>query len=126
MTKYEFYKNDPVALAEKINQIKDTCAKYKFDLSEAIVKFLCGEHIDITGKVKRGSDTTVVVNVGFVFNLHDIGDPANQTDANVVKGFYEGVVDDLIRKGSYNFGYYSPDSITFGETQVFCFGGDPK
>ena len=127
MTEFEFYKNDPVALAEKINLIKDTCAKHKFDLSEAIVKFLCGEHIDITGKVERDSDTTVAVNVSFIFNLHGLGAPSDKTEFETAKGYFEQVTKDVITYGTNSetvkyMRTYSPDDITFGETQIFNFG----
>ena len=137
-TEYEYYRGKTSELVEKIEIIQNACKHYGFDFSEMLSGFLNSEHFDLESeKVERDSDTTVVVNVGFVFNLHDIGKPANTADVEVTKGYFEGAADEIIHKGIQSIlsdseamqlcGKYTlPDSITFGNTQIFYFDGGDK
>ena len=137
MTEYEYYMNDKdkiSELVEKVELIQNACKHYGFDFHEMMKGFLNSEHIDIESeKVERDSDTTVVVNVGLTFNLHDVGEFSNDTAVSAVKECFEKITKDIIYRGIHavtsrvqRSEHDIPDSITFGNTQVFYFDGGYK
>ena len=71
MTEYEFYKDHLDELADKVSEIHDMCENCGFDFSKSLEEFMRNPHIGHEDKVKRWNDTTFVVNVALVYNVHD-------------------------------------------------------
>ena len=131
MTQYDYFRDHIDELAEWIKQTMEFCKTHDEEFADAFKLYMNSKRGYNSNKVQRDSDTTVIVNVGFVFNLHGLGAPSDKTEFETAKGYFEQVTKDVITYGTNSetvkyMRTYSPDDITFGETQIFHFGGDSE
>lgn len=125
MTNYEHYQSDLNGLAEKINYIKDVAEKYGFDFQHEVENFLKAEYK--SDKIQRDTDRTFVVNIGFIYNLHN-SDKLIPEDIERIRYNAMSIVDlgidNLREHHSEWMKYVEPDDYTLTTTQMFEFGGD--
>ena len=102
----------------KVKEIYESCESNGTDFCKAFDKV----HTD-----SKNSDRTVVVNIGFVYNLHNSNELTSE-DIERIRYNAMSIIDlgiDNIREyHSEWMKYVEPDDYTITTTQIFEFGGD--